>query len=195
MTSLFGRNKQDETALAGATIEAKDGGKGRPTPKRKEAEAASRERARLAFDDKAARKLQRERRADDTRKMRDALKGGDERNLPARDRGPVKRFARDFVDSRITVAEFLLVALIVIMVLSYSGSTSMRNLGFSLQTVVVVLTILDTSWLLFRLRRALRIAFPDQPIRGINGYTVMRALQMRFMRLPKPQVGLGGKPR
>jgi hypothetical protein len=193
MPSLFGRTKQDESTVIETDL--KEGGKGRPTPKRKEAEAASRERARLGMDEKTAKKVLRDRRAEDTKKMRDALKGGDERNLPARDRGPVKRFVRDYVDSRVCIAEFLLVGLIVIMVLSYSGNSSLRSLGFTLQTVIVVLTVIDTSWLIFRMKRAMRVEFPDESLRGVNSYTVMRALQMRFMRLPKPRVGLGGKPR
>ena len=52
------------------------------------------------------------------------MRTGDERYLPARDKGPVKRFIRDYVDARLSIAEFLLPLLIVIMVLQYS-----RNAG------------------------------------------------------------------
>jgi len=190
---LFGRTRNENPPTA--THEVTDGGKGRPTPKRKEAEAAARERARAAVDPKAARKVMRDRRAGETRKMREALKSGDERYLPARDRGPVKRFVRDFVDSRFCVAELLLPALLLIMALSYSGNASARALGFSLQSVVVVVTILDTVWFIFRLRRQIRAAMPDESLRGVNTYALTRAVQMRFMRLPKPTVGLGGRPR
>lgn len=195
---MFGRTRHDQAEAPAPAADAKgssEGGKGHPTPKRKDAEAAARERARMALDDKAARKVLKDRRMAETRKMREALKGGDEKNLPARDQGPVKKFVRNFVDSRLCVAEFLLIALLVIMFLSYSGNASMRNLGLSLQSVVVILTIIDTAWLLYRMRKALRREFPNESLRGVNTYALMRALQMRFMRLPKPRVGLGGRPK
>ena len=127
--------------------------------------------------------------------MREGLKSGDERYLPRRDQGPVKRYVRNFVDSRFCIAELLLPALVLIMVLSYSGSASARSLGFSLQTVVVVIVIADTAWFIFRLRRGIRAEMPDESLRGVNTYALTRAIQMRFMRLPKPTVGLGGRPR
>ncbi|HEX7738558.1 MAG TPA: DUF3043 domain-containing protein [Marmoricola sp.] len=194
---MFGRTKQDQTPEAARAVDeshaSSEEKKGRPTPKRKDAEAAARERARMGLDEKAARKVLRERRMNETRKMREALKGGDEKNLPARDQGQVKRFVRDYVDSRLCIAEFLLVALVVTMFLTYRKDT--QALGTSLQMVVVVLTLIDTGWLLFRLRRAIRKQFPGESLRGVNGYAVMRVLQMRFMRLPKPKVGLGGRPK
>lgn len=191
---MFGRStKQTGSDQASAIL--KEGGKGRPTPTRKEAEAAARLRAKTPMDKKAAREVLSRGRADQRVKMREALRTGDERFLPARDQGPVKRFTRDFVDSRLCVAEMLLPALIVILFLSYTGSTSTRNLGFSLQMVVVILTLIDTAWLLFRLRRAIRAKFPDESTRGVSSYAVTRALQTRFMRLPKAQVGLGGRPK
>ena len=126
-SSLFGRTKQDQTPEAARAVDeshaSSEEKKGRPTPKRKDAEAAARERARMGLDEKAARKVLRERRMNETRKMREALKGGDEKNLPARDQGQVKRFVRDYVDSRLCIAEFLLVALVVTMFLTYRKDT------------------------------------------------------------------------
>ena len=191
---MFGRTKQTENPPA-VTHDPKADGKGHPTPKRKDAEAAARERAKASLDTKAARKVVRDRRSEETRKMREAFKTGDERYLPTRDRGPVKRFVRTYVDSRFCVAELLLPALILIMALSYSGNAAARSLGFSLQSVVVILTIVDTSWFIFRLRRQLHEKLPEESLRGVNTYALTRAIQMRFMRLPKPQVGIGGKPR
>jgi hypothetical protein len=191
---LFGRTKKESAATAAAPV--KEGGKGRPTPTRKEAEAARRERARAAVDKKAAQRLSRERRTSDQRKMREAMKTGDERYLPARDQGPVKRFVRDWVDSRLSFAEFLLPLLLVIMVLSYSGGgDSTRSFANGLWTATILLTVVDTIWMTFRLKRALRAKFPEEDLRGTTFYAVLRAVQMRWMRMPKAQVGLGGKPR
>jgi hypothetical protein len=169
-------------------------GKGRPTPSRKEAEAAARERARAGMDKKAAQKLLRERRADSNRKMREGMKAGDEKYLPARDQGPVKRFVRDFVDSRLTFAEFLLPVLILIMVGNSVSNQTVKNVTNYLWTASILLLLVDTVILRFRLRRALTAKFPDENLKGTTFYAYIRMLQIRFMRLPKPQVKIGGKP-
>ena len=170
-------------------------GKGRPTPSRKEAEAAARERARAGMDKKAAQKLLREKRAESNRKMREGMKSGDERYLPARDQGPVKRFVRDYVDSRITFAEFLLPVLILIMIGSAAktGSTVATVTSY-VWSASILLLLVDTLLLRFRLRRALKAQFPEENLRGTTFYAFVRMLQLRFMRMPKPKVGLGGKP-
>ena len=99
---MFRRTKSPEPAQP--TV-VKEGGKGRPTPSRREAEAARKARAKAGMDKKAAKQLLRERRAAENAKMRQGLKTGDERYLPPRDQGPVRRFVRDFVDARVSMAE------------------------------------------------------------------------------------------
>jgi hypothetical protein len=190
---LFGRTRNQPSTADVTPV--KEGGKGRPTPTRKEAEAAARERARAVRDKKAAQRLSRQRRTGDQQKMREAMKTGDERYLPARDQGPVKRFIRDWVDSRLSFAEFLLPLLLVIMVLSYAGAGSTRAFANGLWTATILLTVVDTLWLTYRLKRALRAKFPGDDTRGTTFYAVLRVVQMRWMRMPKAQVGLGGKPK
>src|SRR3954451_9592873 len=82
--------------------------KGRPTPKRSEAQTQRRSVANTPMTRKDAAKRQREVRREQLERQRQALAGGDERYLPARDRGPVRKFARDFVDSRFNIAEYFL---------------------------------------------------------------------------------------
>ena len=185
----------DDLQQQGDADSARSAGKGRPTPSRKEAQAAARARARAPMDKKAARKVLGETRAERGRKMRQAMKTGDDRYLPARDQGPVKRFVRNFVDSRLTLAEFLLPTLLVILVLGYSPDPQVRSVSFSLQSIILVLAIVDTGWLVFRLRRALAAQFPGKDTRGTTFYAVTRALQLRFMRMPKTQVKIGGRPK
>ena len=188
---MFRRTKSEETTSQSAP--AKPGGKGRPTPSRREAEAAARARAKGAADKKAAAKLQRERRYEQSAKMREAMRTGDERYLPARDRGKVRRFIRDRVDSRLCAAEFLLPLLIVIMVLSYSGNPTLMRYGQSLWLVTILLVGVDTLLLVFRLKRELKQRFPDESHKGTTFYALLRAMQVRFLRMPKPQVKLGQK--
>jgi Protein of unknown function (DUF3043) len=179
-----------------ASLEPKaPGAKGRPTPTRKEAEAAARERAKASTDKKAAQKSKRERRSESSSRMRQSMRTGDERYLPKRDQGPVKRFIRNYVDARVSIAEFLLPLLVVIMVLQYSGNSSLMRFSNVLWSTTIVVVALDTTWLLFRLKRELRAKFPDESLSGATFYTILRVLQLRWLRMPKPQVKVGGAPR
>ena len=163
-------------------------GKGRPTPTRKEAQAAAKARAKGAATSK---KEARQRRADQSRRMREAMRTGDERFLPARDKGKVRRFIRDYIDSRLSMAEFLLPLLVVIMISQALGQLQLAN-GLWIATILLV--GLDTVYLLFTLRRTLRKRFHDETLSGTTYYAILRAMQIRFMRQPKPQVKLGQRP-
>jgi DUF3043 family protein len=167
----------------------KEGGKGRPTPTRAQAQAAAKARAKGPQDKKAAARLQRERRSESNAKAREGLRSGDERYLPTRDKGPVRRFVRDFVDARLCMAELLLPLLIVIMV----SQAFARSLSNGLWSATILLVALDTMLLVFRLRSQLRRRFPGQSTKGAVGYGILRSLQLRFIRLPKTQVKLGAK--
>ncbi len=187
---MFRRSKPASATTAPTAAEAaREGGKGRPTPTRREAEAAARERARAGRDKKSARRIAREQRAQRTNKVREGMRSGDDRYLPVRDQGPMRRFVRDFVDSRLCVAEFLLPLLIVVMV-SQSFAPSFAN---GLWSATILLVVLDTVLLVWRMKRELRRRFPDEPLKGTTSYALLRSLQIRFLRLPKPQVKLGQK--
>lgn len=187
---MFRRSKS--SAVEESAALTKPGGKGRPTPSRREAEAAARDRARLPRDRKALAKRQRELRTESSRQVRQAMRTGDEKHLPPRDQGPRKRFVRDFVDSRIGFSELLAPMLILIMVLGYgaagSGGMALAN---SLWFTTILLVVADILWLRFRLRRAVAERFPEEGVKGVTWYGVMRAINLRFLRLPKPQKKIG----
>jgi TRAP-type uncharacterized transport system fused permease subunit len=191
---LFRRSKSDQSTSA-ATAEqlAKPGGKGRPTPSRKEAEAARKARAKGAGNKREASKLLRQRRQEQNAKVRAGMKAGDERYLPARDQGPVRSFLRDRVDARLSMAEFLLPLLVVIMLLTYSNNPVLNRSGQSLWMVTIVLVTLDTMLLYLKVKRDLRSRFPDESHKGAAFYAILRSMQLRFLRLPKPKVKLGAK--
>lgn len=168
--------------------------KGRPTPKRSDAQSQRRTVTAAPSNRKDAAKRQREARRADMARQREALASGDDRYLPVRDKGPVRRFARDYVDARWSVAEFFLPIAVVILVLSMLPSPQLKNISLLLWLAVLVLIVLDSVGLAFRLRKALRARFPDKPLRGVVPYGLMRTLQMRKMRLPKPQVARGEHP-
>ncbi|CAK7285264.1 DUF3043 domain-containing protein [Streptomyces misionensis] len=168
--------------------------KGRPTPKRSEAQSQRRSVAHTPTNRKDAAKRSREERRQALERQRQALASGDERYLPARDKGPVRRFARDWVDSRFNVAEFFLPLAIVILVLSVVRVPALQNIALLLWAVVIVLIVLDAAVSGFRLKKRLKERFPDGNPRGAVAYALMRSLQMRRLRLPKPQVKRGERP-
>ena len=168
--------------------------KGRPTPKRSEAQTQRRSVANTSMTRKDAAKRQRDERRAAMEKQRQALAGGDERYLPARDKGPVRKFARDSIDARFNVAEFFLPMAVVILVLSMVQVGALQSIALLLWLVVIVLIVLDSILTGFRLKKRLAERFPDQNRKGAVAYALMRSLQMRRLRLPKPQVKRGERP-
>nr|WP_093625828.1 DUF3043 domain-containing protein [Streptomyces sp. 3213.3] len=169
--------------------------KGRPTPKRNEAQTQRRSVANTTLTRKDASKRQRDERRVQLERQRQALSGrGNERDLPLRDRGPIRKFARDYIDSRFNVAEFFLPMAVVILVLSVVQVPALQNIALLLWLVIIILIVVDSFLNVFRLRKQLAERFPGQDTKGTVWYSLMRSLQMRRLRLPKPQVKRGERP-
>lgn len=168
--------------------------KGRPTPKRSEAQTQRRRAQSVPLDRKEAMRRQREARRADLAKQREALASGDERFLPVRDKGPVRRFVRDFIDSRFCIAEFFLPMAVVILVLSMVRVAQLQNIALLLWLGVIAMIVVDSIGIWIRLKKQLNERFPNEPKRGAVAYGLMRSLQMRRLRLPKPQVKRGERP-
>jgi hypothetical protein len=171
--------------------DARASGKGRPTPSRKEAEAAAKARAKPPRTRREQAAAQRGGRAESSQRVRQGMRAGEEKYLLPRDKGPVRRFIRDFVDSRFSFIELIIPVLVLTMVLGYSGSQGMASFGNALLFGSILLVVVDIAMLRFRLRRQLSARFPDQATKGTTYYAVTRAMQMRFMRLPKAKVKIG----
>ena len=190
---MFRRTKS-ESPQPSAPETPKPGGKGRPTPTRREAEAAARERAKAARNPQAAKGARgakgesRAVRAERSQDIRARMKRGEENYLLPRDRGPVRRFVRDYVDSRLNMAEFAMPLLVVSLVAQTAGAIA---LGIGVMNATVLVVVIDAVWLRFRLRRQLRERFGSEHLKGTTFYALMRALQMRFLRIPKPQYRIG----
>jgi Protein of unknown function (DUF3043) len=169
--------------------------KGRPTPSRREAEAARKQALKVPKDPKAAKKAMRERDRQARMEARAGLVAGDEKRLPPRDQGPVKAYVRDFIDGRFTAAEYFVFIALGVLVLGFVQNPvlySWVSLGWFVVTGIIVV---DTGFLLWRLNRALKQRWPDKAERkGALFYGGMRTLQLRRLRLPPPRVKRGGAP-
>jgi hypothetical protein len=185
---LFRRTKSEADV---EVVEPKPGGKGRPTPKRKEAEALAKARARTPRTRKEMAARAREVKSENSRTIREGMKAGDEKYLLPRDRGPLRRFVRDYVDSRFSIVELLIPLLVVTMILGYSGNPSLEQASYMVMMATFLFVIVDMVVLRFRLRKELVRRFPDESLKGTTYYAVIRSLQMKFMRMPKAKVKIG----
>jgi hypothetical protein len=192
----FLRNKQSSTGAVSIPDDLSspdsDDRKGRPTPKRKESEAANK-RPLVASDRKAAsrdsrsstKSAQRAERA----KQYQGMKAGDERFLPAKDKGPERRFVRDWVDSRWNIAEFFLpmavIFLIAMILTASSGGLASFVIVVALYALVIV-AVIDGFVMWRQLRKRLIQKF-GTVTKGTTMYALMRAFQIRRVRLPKPR--------
>jgi hypothetical protein len=196
---LFRRTKSEPAPAAdsgdavGETDAAAAQKKGRPTPSRKEAEALNKAKAKVPRTRKELAAAKRLARADSSTKMRQAMKTGDERYLPPRDQGPARRFIRDYVDSSFWILELMLPAMVVFLVFGYSGNTTLATYANLALPAMLLVVLIEGFRLRARLRKELSRRFPDDPNaqKGATTYAVMRALQVRFLRMPKTQVKMG----
>jgi hypothetical protein len=170
-------------------------GKGHATPTRKAAEAARKQTLKGKSDSKQDRKNMRTRDNAARRELRRAMYTLDEKHLPLRDKGAVRRFVRTWVDSRISVAElFVPLAFIIMIVLFYPNQTVQVYVSLVWVFMFVGLVI-DTAILGFRLKRTLKKEFPNEDLRGVVFYGITRSITFRPMRMPKPNVKIGGAPK
>ncbi|HIZ97984.1 MAG TPA: DUF3043 domain-containing protein [Candidatus Janibacter merdipullorum] len=187
---MFGRKKDDSAApqdSAATEPPKRDGAKNRPTPKRRDQEAA-RKRPLVQTDRKAAKNADRAARRENARKMREAMVTGDERHLPPRDKGPVRRFVRDTVDVRFNLGELLLPLMLAVLVLSLFAGTWATFVFLGVYLLIIV-AVLDSFLLWRRTKPKIYARFgEDTNVRGLGMYQAMRAFQMRRTRMPKPQV-------
>jgi hypothetical protein len=190
---VFGRRKQDQT-LPAPQQPVKNGGKNRPTPRRNQQEARNK-RPLVPSDRKLAARQAREASRTERLRARQAMMTGDDRYLPPRDKGPVRRYVRDFVDARWNVGEFFLIVAFVVVFLTFIQDPVIQLVGTGILWLTVIACVVDGFLLSRKLKRRLVDKFgEDQLPAGVVRYGVLRAFQLRRTRLPKPMVGRGQYP-
>lgn len=172
---------------------AKPAGKGKPTPSRKAQEAAH-VKPLVGARTPEARKAQREAMNAERRKAREGMMAGDDRFLTARDKGPQRRMARDLVDSRFTIGELLMPALFVIIIVSAVPNRNIEIITLAVMWLLFAGLAIDGFLIGRKVEKRVSEKFgADKVERGLRWYAAMRSIQMRPMRLPKPQVKRGTK--
>ncbi len=167
--------------------------KGKPTPKRKVAEAKSKN----SILSPNASKEDKKRLKDQTRlrraEARAAFMRGEENALPARDRGPARRFVRNYVDSRRSIAEYFLPLIIFVLFLTIIPNPTIQLFAITLMYSAMLYAAIDGFLLSRRIKKIVVTKYPGEAVRGLGIYAWLRSTQMRRLRAPSPQVKVGAK--
>jgi len=178
-----------DTALTNSP--AVTAGKGKPTPKRSEAERRRRQPYTAPKDRKEASRTSRDRQRADRGRRMEAVRRGEEWAMPARDRGPAKALARDYVDSKRRVSEYYMYGLLVLLVLLFIPNAVVKSIVPVLVLSAVVVMAVEGLFIGRRVKVLAAERAPGESTRGLRLYAAMRALQIRKLRVPKPRVNPG----
>ena len=189
-----GAQSPDGPAEAKQPRSAAEAAKGRPTPKRSEAERNRRQpitgsRAPATPrtpEDKAKARSERGRKYE-------AMKKGESWALNPRDRGPAKALARDYIDSKRRISEYYMYILVVLLAAVFLRNKTEQQYISPLVLVLVVVIVIDAQVIRRSLRKLVGERLPGESTRGLTMYAVMRALQIRRFRMPAPRVQPGEK--
>ena len=167
--------------------------KGKPTPKRKEAQAKLKVSPLSPTASKEAKKTLKAQARVRRLEARAAYMRGEESALPVKDKGPARRFVRNYVDERKSVTEYFLVFIMFILFLTVIPSPAVQLGAIVLMYSAMIWVAIDGFLLSRRVKKLVAEKFPDAPTKGLGLYGWMRSTQLRRLRAPAPQVGPGKK--
>jgi hypothetical protein len=197
---VFRRRAADEPEVVDETLDepvASDRAgvtqaKGRPTPKRSEAERRRRQPYTAPGDKKAAYQQSRDRDKTSRSRRMEAMKRGESWALPRKDQGPVRALARDYVDARRSISEFYMIGILVLVVLLFTPLRKSPVLDYLVLLLLLVI-LLESYFVGSRVIKLAMQRFPGESTRGIRMYAGIRGTQIRRLRMPAPRVKVGDK--
>jgi hypothetical protein len=181
--ALFRRNSQPATPEPTTTLEsAPTGKKDRPTPTRKEAEAARRQRMNTTLSKKQS-------RAAASRQSRSERM----KTISAREAVPEKVLMRDYIDARFNLGEFLLPSVVVILAVTLLGSYwPAVTLIATMAMYLFILGVFVDGYLMWRgFKKVLAKRLPKASPKGLLMYGMTRSTQIRRFRSPAPRIKRG----
>ena len=192
--SLF--NKKEETAQEPVEAKAAENtsGKGRPTPKRKDAQAQNL-RPLVPKDREASRKAAKARIRERENAEYDAMQKGDINHMPKSERLPWRIYIRDYVDARFNLGEWFIPVAFAILIVSMFAASLMRNQWASVTMMALMygylIAVIIDVWLMWRrLKPKLIAKYGESSVaKGSRSFSFAwsRSIQMRRWRLPKPR--------
>jgi hypothetical protein len=163
--------------------------KGKPTPKRKESQAKLKVSSLSPAASKEAKKALKAQARVRRLETRAAYMRGEESALPVKDKGPARRFVRNYVDERKSVTEYFLVFIMFILFLTVIPSPAVQLGAIALMYSAMIWVAIDGFLLSRRIKKIVAVKFPGEPTKGLGLYGWMRSTQLRRLRAPAPQVG------
>ncbi len=156
--------------------------KDRPTPTRREAEAARRQRFSQNLTKKQSRAMAgREARAERMKAV------------SVRESVPEKVLMRDYVDARRNLGEFLLPSVVIILAVTVLGQylPLVAQLATAVMYIFILAVVLD-GFLMWRgFKKVLAKRLPKSSPRGLLMYGMTRGTQIRRFRMPAPRIKRG----
>ena len=200
--SLFKKRSQTPEPEPAAEPSPKPVGKGRPTPRRKDQQAKNLHPV-VPKDRQAAKREARAARDEAWKRQNEAMVTGEEKYLPSREKGPVKRYIRDYVDARFNLGEFFMPLVFALLIFSCGFSRILPQ--YPLVSFYAVLTmngylllaIADAAWCWHRLRQRLVKKFGNERVKDegtIFFYIMSRCFMLRRWRRPAALVKRGQYP-
>ena len=210
--SFLRRKPTDQTAATATPTPAEEStptvGKGRPTPKRREAEGrrgpvapppmTQREAIKRSKDQ--GKSLTKEEKRALSAERRERMMSGDEKYVLPRDRGPVRAYVRDLVDARRNIAGILLPIAVLSFVILLIPIPTVQSYGPLVLLVAIVAAVLDTVIFARAIGQNVRAKFPkgdssdlSTKSSALGFYAFNRACLFRRWRVPRPRVAVGTK--
>jgi len=166
-------------------------GKGQPTPKRKDAQAKVKVSSLAPVVTKEQKRAAKLASRQDRVASRAAYLRGDDNALPARDRGPERRFVRNYVDARRSIGEYFLPIIFVVLVLTLIQIPAIQFGAIALMYAVLLIAVVDGVFLGRKIKKLMSQKFPNSETKGLAMYAWLRSTQMRRLRAPHPQTKVG----
>jgi hypothetical protein len=122
-----------------------------------------------------------------------AMRRGEEWALPAKERGPLRALARDYLDSRrLVLSEYVLFFIFgLLIIMLFTHATTNTSLVLYIEIGVVGLVGLESAFHASRVSRLARQRLPGTNARGMTWYIAKRSIRLRSTRIPPPRVGRG----
>ena len=183
-------------------------GKGRPTPKRREAEGRrgpvppppQTQREAIKRSKVQGKSMTKDERRAAARVNREKMMAGDEKHLMPRDRGKARAYVRDLVDTRRNIAGILLPLAVASFVVLLIPVPVVQAYGPLVLLVGIIAAVIDSIIFGRQLSKKVKAKYPNgdnsgQSVKGsaLGFYAFNRACLIRRWRVPRPRVDAGAQ--
>jgi hypothetical protein len=184
-------------------------GKGRPTPKRRQAEGVrrgpvapppmtQREAVKRAKQSPTGKPLNKDEKRAMAAERRERMMRGDDAYVMPRDKGPARAYVRDLVDARRNLASLLLPFVLLSFLVLLTPVPVVQAYGPLVLFVALLAAVADSFFFGRQLSRKVAVKFPKGDPTGMSTkagamgfYAFNRACMPRRWRAPRPKVATG----